>query len=541
MSKEELYLGRKEFYNLQRKQSEGILTDTEEAKLIKEYVEAQGCLCDTLEMYYKGDDGRQERIIKAIAWWTPEQVRLGRRFVSSFAGVTDATFNVNERYMPLQVVYGVDNTMTTFPLIQAFITSESADTFRFIDDILREHFFWDCPSMAVIIGDFAKGLTAAVAQLAAEQAMKAREAEKETMTVNQGHGVEVPSPSLEAVPADTIVVDWVAQTEEFLMIGRGDIVILQRCEWHAVEAIKKRLIHKGYSKDKRNELVDLIWKWVKAPTFEILEHTSNALLSKLRPEEQEYLINYYKSKETSFVRYYTTKLPNLGMHSSQRGEQGHRGVKRGLSKNLPVHRSVEKITKRLYTLAKEVDNRINKQRESQLRLVDKEAFILLLGKVTHECLEKAMFTLIEGKRLLDDLALQDKAFEFDPQAGCQLSCEFPIRYGIPCKCWMAYFYDKNTPVPLGMFHPRWLYDGPAVLTKKWEMALDNTAHIRQVEPSRAAGERYTGQRFANRGSQLIIDTAFEMAEYHKSLPAGEGTKFAAAIQSINKSIIRRQD
>lgn len=112
--------------------------------------------------------------------------------------------------MPLQVVYGVDNTITTFPLIQAFITSKSADTFRFIDDILREHFFWDCPSMAVIIGDFAKGLTAAVAQLAAEQAMKAREAEKETITVNQGHGVEVPSPSLEPVPTDTIVVDWVA-------------------------------------------------------------------------------------------------------------------------------------------------------------------------------------------------------------------------------------------------------------------------------------------------------------------------------------------
>jgi hypothetical protein len=114
MSKEDLYLGRKEFYNLQRKQSEGILTDVEEAKLIKEYVEDQGCLCDTLEIYYKGDDGRQERIIKAIAWWTPEQVRLGRRFVSGFAGGTDATFNVNERYMPLQVVYGVDNTMTTF-------------------------------------------------------------------------------------------------------------------------------------------------------------------------------------------------------------------------------------------------------------------------------------------------------------------------------------------------------------------------------------------------------------------------------------------
>jgi hypothetical protein len=106
---------------------------------------------------------------------------------------------------------------------------------------------------------------------------------------------------------------------------------------------------------------------------------------------------------------------------------------------------------------------------------------------------------------------------------------------------MAYFYDKNTPVPLGMFHPRWLYDGPTVLTKKWEMTLDNTAHIRQVKPSRAVGERYTSQRFANRGSQLIIDTAFEMAEYHKSLPAGEGTKFAALIQSINKSIIRRQD
>ena len=538
LSKQDLQIGRRKFYNLHRKAESGQLTDQSEAHWIKNYVESANCLFDTLEVYEPRDDGGQDRVIKAIAWWTPEQVNLGRRFVSGFAGITDATFNLNERYMPLQIVYGVDNTLTTFPLIQAFICSESAETFRFVDSILEEHFFWDCPGMAVIVGDFAKGLTAAVAQLAAEQAKKARKA---SAVSAESEDEELRSPTPGPVPLDTIVVDWVAKTEDYLLVGGGDVIILQRCEWHAVEAIKKRLIRSGYRKEARDHLVDLIWKWVKSMDLKAIQKSRNMLLKELEEDEQAYLIDYYKPKESSFVRYYTSQYPNLGMNSSQRGEQGHQAFKKGLSKSVPLYRSVEKITVRLQDLGRQVDDRINRQRESLPRLVDKEVFELVIKKITHEALDLVIGVLIEAKSHLDTLAIEQRDYDFSPEAGCQLSCPLPLRYGLPCKCWLAHFYDHGVPVPLEIFHPRWLYDGPSVLTEKWVMSLSNTVTIREISRERAATERYSGHKFANRGRQVILDTAFQMAEFHQKLPAGEAHKFAAAIQSVSNTIAHRQE
>jgi hypothetical protein len=41
-------------------------------------------------------------------------------------------------------------------------------------------------------------------------------------------------------------------------------VILQFCTWHAAEAIKRRLIAKEYTKERREKLNHLIWDWIKA-------------------------------------------------------------------------------------------------------------------------------------------------------------------------------------------------------------------------------------------------------------------------------------
>jgi hypothetical protein len=122
------------------------------------------------------------------------------------------------------------------------------------------------------------------------------------------------------VPSDTIVVDWVAKTEDYLLVGGGDVIILQRCEWHAVDSIKKRLIRSGYRKKARDHLVDLIWKWVKSMDLEAIQKSRNMLLKELEEDEQAYLIDHYKPKESSFVRYCTSQYPNLGMNSSQRRE-----------------------------------------------------------------------------------------------------------------------------------------------------------------------------------------------------------------------------
>ena len=43
--------------------------------------------------------------------------------------------------------------------------------------------------------------------------------------------------------------------------GLGEQYILQLCEWHGVEAIKRHLVAAGmYPKDQRDKVIDLIWK-----------------------------------------------------------------------------------------------------------------------------------------------------------------------------------------------------------------------------------------------------------------------------------------
>jgi hypothetical protein len=98
---------------------------------------------------------------------TAEQIKLARRFVSGFMYKTDATFNTNRLKLPLSVMVGIDNCGKTFPIAYCYITSESAASFKFVADQLSDLAFHDCPEAAVVVGDFFKGLGAAIAAKAA--------------------------------------------------------------------------------------------------------------------------------------------------------------------------------------------------------------------------------------------------------------------------------------------------------------------------------------------------------------------------------------
>lgn len=106
---------------------------------------------------------------------------------------TDANFDTNELRMPLSVLVGILNTGKTFPFALCFITSESTATFDFMEDTLDELFFYNCPRPKVVCRDFAKGLAKSIAT----REMKRQET------------------------------------------GLGKQYILQLCEWHGVEAIKR--------------------------------------------------------------------------------------------------------------------------------------------------------------------------------------------------------------------------------------------------------------------------------------------------------------
>jgi len=90
--------------------------------------------------------------------------------------------------------------------------------------------------------------------------------------------------------SDTIIID--------VAIGaKGERTRLQLCEWHAIEAIRKRLINRGYSKETREVLVDLLNQWVKALDLEALEKARTKILSRLRSDDRTYLRTYYQLKE----------------------------------------------------------------------------------------------------------------------------------------------------------------------------------------------------------------------------------------------------
>jgi hypothetical protein len=64
---------------------------------------------------------------------------------------------------------------------------------------------------------------------------------------------------------------------------------------------------------------------------------------------------------------------------------------------------------------------------------------------------------------------KEEEVEFDLDVGCTLSCELPVRYSLPCRHWMYASVVEDCPLPLLLFHPRWLFDGPVVLYNCWVM------------------------------------------------------------------------
>ena len=320
LQKEGLELDKKKFYRLQDKEAVGELTRQEELQVLLTHLQDEGFHPRVRAEYVEtaGGNRSRRREVRDLFWMSPEQIKLARRFVSGFMYETDATFNTNSLKLPLSVMVGIDNTGATFPMAYCYITSESAASFKWIAEQLTELAFYNCPKPALIIGDFSKGLGAAVAAKAAADLA-----------------------SLE--PTDEIIIeqddpDFPDVTE--VVVDKGQKIYLQLCEWHAIQAIKRRLVAAGrYSKERREEIINKINQWVKAD-IDSLNEKRDELLKELHDEEKEYIRKNYQPKEPQFCRAYTRTYLNLGVHSTQRNESYHVVVKQKLHKHLPISKAV---------------------------------------------------------------------------------------------------------------------------------------------------------------------------------------------------------
>lgn len=430
--------------------------------------------------------------------------------------------------MPLSSMVGITNTGDAFPLAYCYITSESGKSFEFVAEQLTKYIFFDCSQPAVIVADFAKGLGKAIA-----------------MKAHANADLETPGDEADGFPSvEEVIVDGVKEQER---------IRLQCCEWYAVEAIKKRLVHTGnYSNKRREELVDLVNAWINCPLDEV-EKARASLISQLDPDEREYLTSIYQPKETSFLRAYTTRYRNLGVHSTQCNESLHPITKRRLRRSLVVSQAIECILEDLEAFVEEHNKRVDRDRRHIPALLDPAGFKDVGEKLTNHCLEKAMTEWAKAQKIVAEEETGVVA-EFDLESGCR-ACELPLRYGIPCSHWMAVAIRDDMPLPASLFHPRWFLDEPHVdVVKNWRMCLSFSSPNSPILSGNGdAGKEVLGpsnwpdlEPMRLDGSiqpeeNKIKDTALPSIQFLKSLPAGDAENYAlAALDCIAKLAAKKQ-
>ncbi len=257
-------------------------------------------------------------------------------------------------------------------------------------------------------------------------------------------------------------------------------VVLQLCEWHAVQAFRRKLVTCSYKKKEREEIDDLLWIWVKSSDPEALRKNRAEVLSILRTQDQGYLKETYQQKERQFIRAYTKHLPNLRCHSTQRGEKNHHVTKeKGLNRHLRLADAVRILISQDADLGDRIRQKENRERDRIPRSLSLtgNTFQDIRSAVTNYTLNLIMPEWAAAKTAA--ATTPEKEVE-EQEEGCSSQCENPERYRLPCRHWLLRAAVTGTPIPQSLIHPRWFYDEPAVPRGCWCMSL--------TAPAPAAGQ-----------------------------------------------------
>jgi MULE transposase domain len=229
------------------------------------------------------------RQLQQIWFSHPKQIEFAQRFTADFALWMDGTFRMNALNLVFIVTAGVTNCNSTFVSSLSCARSEAKLSFDFIFQSLKKHIFYSpIPPPRVVISDQASGLKS----------------------------------SLPAALPD---------------------IILQFCDWHAARNIEQRLAEKGYTKEIRNEIKDLIWRFIKSETAADIEANRQEIYLRLQASEIEYLEQFWRPKEKQILRFFTRRYSNLGAHSNQRSESIHPVTKEILNKQLSLEEAARRF------------------------------------------------------------------------------------------------------------------------------------------------------------------------------------------------------
>ena len=347
-----------------------------------------------------------DRQLQQIWFIHPKQVDYAQRFTADWALFIDGTFRTNALNLVLIVTAGITNCGSTFVSSLSFARSEAKLSFDFIFESLKKRVFYPpIPVPRVVISDQAAGMSASMA-------------------------VSLPN------------------------------AVLQLCDWHAVKNVEKRLADKGYSKEIRKEMKSLLWKFVKSASSEELEVNRAEIHAKLRPDEIKYLNDFWGPRERQFLRIFTRQHPNLGAHSNQRSESLHPGTKDILNKQLSLEEASRRLGRTVQSKMRQLSEEETQSSGKLPRTLDLKAFALLADTISFYAISKLSPEWEITKKELNEGSLR-------PEASPCSQCELILRYGLPCKHFLAMPYEDGAPIPRSLVHPRWWLNGDAIQTTGW--------------------------------------------------------------------------
>ena len=103
--------------------------------------------------------------------------------------------------------------------------------------------------------------------------------------------------------------------------------------------------------------------------------------------------------------------------------------------------------------------------------MDRRLFVHLAGLVTHATIDLISPELDLAKKWAEKVNLGYDKHELPRGEGCIKDCDLPLRYGLPCQCWLFSCVQLDIPIPLSLIRPRWFFDGPAKVAPKWMILI----------------------------------------------------------------------
>jgi MULE transposase domain len=361
-----------------------------------------------------------KRVLKAVFFTNDRLIKQARRFTPDWMIQVDGTFNTNKIRMPLIDCLGVSNCGKSFIFAFAFVTSESRDNWGFILQCLEQTVFNGLPLPRVVIADQGLGLRSV----------------------------------FESV--------WPA-------------CLLQFCEWHAADNIKRRLAVKRYKKEEREDIMRLVWRYIQSATELDLEINRTAMKDAMKVDEQKYIDTHWRPKEKQVIRCYTTWNPNLNCFSSQREEGKHPMIKTVLNHRLRLDIAVQRLDEEMIHELETLQEAEQNDRGHGYRLLEANVWYLVKEVI-------ASWPLKVMEREWDQL---DRLRAVNaPLPPCY--CALVERFGLPCLHYLERAWNEHLPIPLTLIHSRWWYRGGIEARSGWRPTYGDQV---QSEPQRIVLER----------------------------------------------------